>query len=170
MIQKFNFGVLISLFGLLIFSSYRFFIQNIFYPHGLLLFFVLLCITMYFSIYQLRNITRRYYVAISIFALLNSILMIASYYYPDLLKNTWNYSIMFTLFVDFTALLFRIQQLKGKLSIFTFWATVIVGLFVETALVFKISLPLVYSILTTSLLVCSGLILSLFASQFSRKY
>jgi hypothetical protein len=96
--------------------------------------------------------------------------MIASYYYPDLLKNTWNYSIMFTLFVDFTALLFRIQQLKGKLSIFTFWATVIVGLFVETALVFKISLPLVYSILTTSLLVCSGLILSLFASQFSRKY
>jgi hypothetical protein len=102
------------------------------------------------------------------FALLNSILLLASYYYPDLLKNTWNYSIMFTLFVVFTALLFRIQQLKGKLAIVTFWLTAAVGLLVETTLVFKISLPIVYSILTSSFLVCSGLILSLFASQVRR--
>jgi hypothetical protein len=168
MIQKFNFGILFSLIGLFIYSSFRFFIHHIFYPHGLLLFFVLLSITMYFSIYQLRKITWRYYVVISMFALLNSILLLASYYYPDLLKNTWNYSIMFTLFVVFTALLFRIQQLKGKLAIVTFWVTAAVGLLVETTLVFKISLPIVYSILTSSFLVCSGLILSLFASQVRR--
>lgn len=168
MIQKLNLGILFTLIGLFCFSLFRFYVQNDIYPYALLIFVTLICIAMYFSLTQLNSIPWKNYVFASILSLFNSFILFADYFYPVLLKSTWNFSFMIALILIFYALLVRIQQIQGKLSSLTFWTTIITGVAIEIVLAFKISLPIVHSVLTFGFLLSSIMIISLFASQFKR--
>lgn len=169
MIQKLNLGILFTLIGLFCFSLFRFYFQKDFYPYALLIFVTLMCIAMYFSLTQLKSVPWKYYVFASILSLFNSFILFTDYFYPVLLKNTWNYSFMIALILIFYALLVRIQQIPGKLSSLTFLTTVITGVAIELVLAFKISLPIIHTILTFGFLLSSLMIISLFAMQFKTK-
>lgn len=168
MIQKLNLGILFSLIGLFCFSLFRFYVQNDVYPYALLLFVTLICIAMYFALTQLRSIPWKYYVVASMLSLFNSFILFADYFFPALLKNTWNYSFMIALLMIFYALLVRIQQVPGKLSSLTFWTTAFTGIAIEIVLIFKINLPIAHSVLTFGFLFSSVMILALFASKFRK--
>lgn len=168
MLLKFNKGILFLLIALFGFGLYRLVVLNEFYPYSLLLIGTLLSIGVYFCLITIPKIPSKPYAILTIFALLNLGLLFSDYFYPQLLRSTWNYSFSLFFLVLVIALLNSLKKIKGKLSTFTFWSTLFSGLLIGTALLFKVSSTFYYSLVFYSFLVSTISNLLLFGSQFKK--
>lgn len=169
MIQKLNFGILITLIVFFFYGLFQLLFNEKIYPFGLILFFSLVSITGYFALYHLRTIQGNVYLAFSILSFINSVILFADYFYPSLLIHGWNYSFMLTFILIISALIVRIQKIDGKLSTLTFWITCISGILILVGLLFKLSSPFLHSIVKFSFGISSVFILILFGLQFKKK-
>lgn len=164
-INKIILFLLLALFG---YSFYHLIITNDFYPYILIIIGTILSIGVYFSLVTMKVINSKTYLLLTILALLNLFLLFSDYHYPSVLEATWNYSIAFLFIVLLTSLLFKLKEIEGKFSVFTFWITVLSGILIVVALLFKISLSYYYSALCFTFATNSIALLLLFGSQFKR--
>lgn len=168
MLLKINKGILFLLIALFGFGLYRFFVLNEFYPYSLLLVGNLLSIGVYFCLISIPTTQAKVYTLLSILAILNLGLLFSDYFFPQVLRATWNYSFTLLFLVIVITLLNSLKKIKGKLSTFTFWATLLSGILIGTALLFKVSSTFYYTLVFYSFLVSSVAILLLFGSQFKK--
>lgn len=168
MLVKINKGILFLLFALFGFSSYHLIISNEFYPYILLIVGTILSIGVYFCLATMPINKSKYYLPLSILAFLNLALLFSDYHYPQVLNATWNYSFTFLFLVLFSSLMFRLKEIDGKFSTFTYWITLFSGILIGVALLFKISSAFYYSILFYVFLTNSIVLILLFGSQFKR--
>lgn len=169
MIQKLNFGILITLIVFFLYGLFQLLVNDEIYPFGLILIFCLVSISGYFALFQLRKIQRNLYLAFTLLCFVNSVVLFADYFYPSLLIYGWNYSFMLTFILILSALLVKVKKIDGKLSKFTFWITVISGLLILIGLLFKLSSPFLHSIVKMSFGISSISLLILFGLQFKKK-
>jgi hypothetical protein len=168
MIQKVNNSILAALIISFLFSAYKLLISNEMFPFGILLFFTLICIGMYLSLLMLKKLSQRLYLMVSIVSLINSSALLLYYFYPELLKNTWNYSFGTALLIIFTAFIFQLKAMKSKLAKVTLALTVVSLGMLETILIGKITDAYIHSVAFWSFAAVSLLMVITFASQLKR--
>lgn len=168
MLVKINKGILFLLFALFGFGSYQLIVSNEFYPYILIIVGTILSIGVYFCLVAMPINKSKYYLPLSILAFLNLILLFSDYHYPQVLDATWNYSFTFLFIVLLSSLMFRLKQIEGKFSSFAFWITLLSGILIGAALLFKISSAFYYSILFYTFTTNSIAVILLFGSLFKR--
>ena len=168
MIQKINNSILVALIASFLYSAYKLLISNEMFPYGVLLFFTLICIGMYLSLLMLRKLSKRLYLLVSIVSLINSSALLLYYFYPDLLRNTWNFSFATALLIIFTAFIFQLKAIKSTLAKITLAVTVISLAMLETILIGKITDAFIHSVAFWSFTAVSLLMVITFASQLRR--
>jgi hypothetical protein len=170
MLQKLNLGILIAAVTLFCYSCYVLVIKDEFYPSILLLFYSFLCIASYLSLHGIKSQHTKTYILFSIINLVNIAVLLADYFYLDLLKNTWNYSFALVFLQVLIGFILRIKTFKGTISTITFWSSIISTCLIEAMLLFKLSNDFFHSIIIYSFLATTILILVLFGSKLKRKH
>lgn len=169
MLVNINKGILFLLIALFGFSSYHLIISNEFYPYILIIVGTVLSIGVYFCLATMPIKETKLYLPISILAFLNLVLLFSDYHYPQVLDATWNYSFTFLFFVLLSSLMFRLKEIEGKFSTFTYWITLLSGILIGAALLFKISSAFYYSVLFYTFTTNSIAVILLFGSQFKKQ-
>lgn len=169
MLFKLNKIFLFALLALFGFSIYRLFFIDEFYPYAFVLFATLLSIGIYFSLLNTKNTKNNLYIILSFLGLLNCVLLVSDYFYPEQLRSTWNYSLAVLFLLLFLALISRIKQIKGLFATIVLVISILSGLLIEIALLFKISNQTFYQSIVYSLIATSIAIIVLFATNFKRK-
>ena len=168
MIQKVNNSILVALVLSFLYSAYKLLISNEMFPFGILLFFTMICVGMYLSMLMLRKLSQRLYLLVSIVSLINSFALLLYYFYPELLRNTWNYSFGTALLIIFTAFIFQLKTIKSNLSKITLALTIISLGMLETILIAKITDAFIHTLAFWSFTAVSLMIVITFASRLKR--
>lgn len=168
MLSKVNRGILYLLIALFSFGLFRLIVFNEIYPYALLLIGTLLSLGIYYALIKMSSIRSKSYLFLSVLAFINLILLFSDYFFPELLRSTWNYSFALLFLMLFTVLLLSIKTFNGKLARYTYWITSASGIMIGLALILKISTPFYFSIIFYSFLISSILILVLFGSKFKK--
>lgn len=153
---------------LFFYSCFRLFVFNEFYPHSLLLIGTLLAIGCYIGLSTIKKMKPGLYMFLSCLGLFNLFLLLADYYYPEILRSTWNISFAFLFLLLFASLLFNVYKLESIFSKITFWICVATGFLIETGLLLKISLNWYYSVVSYILLIATILLFILYILHFRK--
>jgi hypothetical protein len=105
---------------------------------------------------------------VSLVSLINSAALLLYYIFPNLLKNTWNYSFATALLIIFTAFIFQLKAIKGTLAKVTLAVTIISLGMLETILIGKITDTFIHTVAFWSFTTVSLLMVITFASQLRR--
>jgi hypothetical protein len=170
MLQKINLGILITAVTLFCYGFYTVFVNGEIYPNSFLLFYSFLCSSAYFSLHGIRAHHTKIYKLFSLINLINISILIADYFYLDLLKNTWNFSFALIFLQLLVGFLLRIKSFKGKVATTTFWSTLFTTCLIEIMIVFKISNHYLHTTIIYSFIISSVLILVLFGMKLRRKH
>jgi hypothetical protein len=166
MFQKVNKVILVVLMAILGFCAYKLVVPNEIHPYALLGFAAFLSFGIYFGLVSSTSIPKKYYTAFSVLALLNILILLADYFYPEFLKKTWNYSFALLFLLLFSTLLFKLKHQSGRLAKFVFYVTLVTGILIEIALIFKLSTTIFYTSLFYLLILASASTLLLFGKEF----
>ena len=166
MVQNVNKVIVFILVAILGFCAYKLVIPNEIHPYALIGFAAFLSFGIYFGLVTSTSIPKKYFIVFSVLAFLNILVLIADYYYPEFLKKTWNYSFALLFLLLFSTLLFKLKHQSGRLAKFVFYVTLVTGILIEIALIFKLSTTIFYTSLFYLLILASASTLLLFGKEF----
>lgn len=165
MLRIINATILILTSAVLLFGLYKVIISTEFFPYLLIDFFLLLVAIMYFALFSARKeLSSSHYTILSAISGFGLISLIISYFQPEYLKMSWNFSFSLVFLVIFWSLTSITKQDRNLLEKISKYLILLSGTFIIVLLLFKISnhsmhLVAVYGLLisTISLLVALGM-------------
>lgn len=165
MLKKINASILIVTTACLLFGLYKVLISTEFFPYLLIDFFLFLIVIMYFSLFSARKeLSLLHYRILSVLSIIGLISFVISYFQPDYLKSSWNFSFALVFIVIFWSLQSLTKKGRNILERMAKYLIVISGAYISVLLLFKVSshalhLGAIYGLLlsTITLLVSLGM-------------
>ena len=170
MFRKINIA-LFSIFSLFfLIGLYKLFISEELFPYLISEFFVALGFFSYLSIIAIqKSLKKRELTLISSVGIFTSIALVLSYFYPDFLKLTWNFTFAFVMGIIFYSLAINFRMKSNWFERISHYSLILTEALIVSALLFKLSNSNIHNVIFFSLMISTFMSIIALGMRFVKK-